>query len=99
MSTWLVSIREWDNVGVLRALYILFKMVLHLFIYLDSICVCACVGKWTCTCAMVNVWRTEDNLWDLAPSFYYTGPGDQSQVVRLGGNCLYFEQSCYPIIN
>jgi hypothetical protein len=28
---------------------------------------------------------SEDNFWESVPSFYHIGPGDQTQVVWLGG--------------
>lgn len=37
-----------------------------------------------CACTMAHVWRSEDNLPELVPSSYHVGPGNETQVVRLG---------------
>lgn len=35
------------------------------------------------------VWRLEENLQKLVLPFYYVGPRNETQVVRLRGECLY----------
>lgn len=45
----------------------------------------ACVYRHVC--AMHVGQRT--TLWELVPSSYHVGPGDQTQVARLGSSHLY----------
>ena len=40
-------------------------------------------------CATVCVCRSGDDLWMLLLFFLHVAPGDRTQVVRLGGVCLY----------
>lgn len=35
------------------------------------------------------MWRSEDNFPESILSPYHVDPGDTSQIVRLGGRCLY----------
>lgn len=41
------------------------------------------------TCTMTCVWRSEDNLKELALSSHHVGSRDQAQAVRLGNKHLY----------
>lgn len=40
---------------------------------------------------MVPVWRSEDKFQESVLSFNCVGPGDQTQVVKLGDKCLYLQ--------
>lgn len=39
--------------------------------------------------ALVHMWESEDNSWELVLSFYPVGARDWSHVLRHGGYCLY----------
>lgn len=67
-----------------------FKIVLCLFI--DLWCI------WGCTCAPACMWRAEDCLWcEWILSFCHVGSKNRTQVVRIGGQCLYLlNQSVLP---
>lgn len=41
------------------------------------------------TRATASMWRSENNFWELILSFYHVGPGNETQVIRLCGNCFY----------
>lgn len=55
-------------------------------------CVCVCAVKRM----LVYMWRSEDDLQELDHSFYHPGPGDGTQVIRLGGKHLCLPG--YPIV-
>lgn len=59
--------------------YFFLLKVLYLVIY----CVCVCVFH-----GPLQVWRTEANLCESVLPFYYVGPGNQTQVLRIGGEPL-----------
>jgi hypothetical protein len=40
---------------------------------------------------MIHLWRSEDGLLGLALFFYHVGPGDQTQVDRLGSRHIYLQ--------
>lgn len=48
-------------------------LFLHLFVYGGE-------------CMPQHVWRAEDNFREPVLSFHHMGSGDQTQVVKLGGN-------------
>lgn len=54
-------------------------------------CITVYVGLETHVHAMAHVWMSEARLWHLFLFFYQTGGHlrDQTQVVTLGGRCLY----------
>lgn len=41
-----------------------------------------------CVGITVHMWRSENNLRELVLS-YDMGPGDKTQVIKLGNRCLY----------
>lgn len=55
-------------------------------IYVHVVCMCVYV--------CVHMWRSEDNPQELVPSFHHVCSRDQTPAIRLGGKCLYPEQSC-----
>lgn len=57
---------------------------LHISFLLFFICVYVCRGMHV----MVHVGRSEVNLWELLLFFQHVGSGDQTWVVRLGGQHL-----------
>jgi hypothetical protein len=67
-----------------------FFNVLH-FIYL-----CECMH------ALVLMWRSENSIQESVLSFYHLSPRNQTQVLKLGGCCLYLQSHltgpCGPYI-
>lgn len=59
-------------------------LLLH-FVYL--LCVCIYVCAFTVCCAVL--WRSKDNLQESFLSFHHMGPGDPTQVMKIGGKYLY----------
>jgi hypothetical protein len=42
-----------------------------------------------CASITVRIWQSENNFVKLVLSFHHIGPGDQSQIIRLGGKHFY----------
>lgn len=40
-------------------------------------------------CLTIYVQRSKDNVWEKALSFHHMGPGNQTQIARIGGKALY----------
>lgn len=40
-------------------------------------------------CHRVHRLRSEDNLWQSVLSFHHVCPGNRTQIMRVGGKCLY----------
>ena len=51
------------------------------------LCVFWCGMPWLSWC--MHGWRLEDNLWGSVLSFHHVGPGNQAQVIRLGGKHVH----------
>lgn len=71
------------------------KLYYFLFTSIYLLFICVSVGS----SAMVHVWRSEEKLWVSLFSFYLVGPGDQTQVFRLGGKCLFLLSHLHDLKN
>lgn len=40
-------------------------------------------------CHRAHILRSEDNLWQSILSLHHVGPGNRTQIIRVGGKCLY----------
>lgn len=47
------------------------------------------VGMYAHVCATAQLVKSEESSQDSVLSFHHVGLGDQTQVVRFGGKCLY----------
>lgn len=79
--------REKPAVTRKRFFYLIFT-----FLLLLSACVSVCMFKRVYMGVQAHgtaqVWRSEDNLQESSFSFYHVGPGNQTQVIRLGNEYL-----------
>lgn len=47
------------------------------------------VGMYAHVCATAQLVKSEESSQDSVLSFHHVGLGDQTQIVRFGGKCLY----------
>lgn len=76
---------QYGSLWYAKASLLLIKIVLNVFV---CACLCVCMRAYMCACVHVHMCRSEDNLQVLVLSFHHAGPGGETQVIRVGSQCL-----------